>query len=104
MGLAGAIYGKGSKTKTIAWVEFQEQPPARRQQKVLYYLHYNILLMNPQPTANNTQNQNGPLPPYPPVASPSLSMSRAAAPTTHGAAAPYGLMQGARHWFRRRRC
>jgi hypothetical protein len=77
---------------------------AHRQQKVLYYLHYNIPLTNPQPTANNTQNQNGPLSPYPPAASPSLSVSRAAAPTTHGAAAPYGLMHGACHRFRRHRC
>ncbi len=76
----------------------------RQQQKVLYYLHYKIPLTNPQPTANNTQNQNGPLPPYPPAALPSLSVSRAAAPTTHGAAAPYGIMQGARHRFRRHHC
>jgi hypothetical protein len=44
MGLAGAIYDQrhiGNK-------------------KVLYYLHYNIPLVNPQPTTNNTQNQNGP--------------------------------------------
>ncbi len=37
-------------------------PTARRQQKVPYYLRYNILLTNPQPTTNNTQNQNGPPP------------------------------------------
>jgi uncharacterized integral membrane protein len=35
---------------------------------------------------------------------PSPSMGRSAAPPTHGAAAPYGPMKGARHRVRRRRC
>jgi hypothetical protein len=57
---------------------------------------------NPQHTTQN--NQNGPLPPYPPTALPSVSVSRAAAPTTYGASAPHGPMQDARHRFRPRRC
>jgi hypothetical protein len=84
MGLAGAIFMTNSASATKS--------------SLLLTLQYS--LTNPQPTANNTQNQNGPLPPYPPAALPSLSVSRAAAPTTHGAAAPYGLMQGACHRFR----
>jgi len=35
---------------------------------------------------------------------PSPSMGGPAAPPTHGAAAPYGPMQGTRHRIRRRRC
>ena len=35
---------------------------------------------------------------------PSPSMSRPAAPPNHGAATPYGPMQGACHRVRRRRC
>jgi hypothetical protein len=69
-----------------------------------YYFHYNIPLANPQPTTHNKEQQHRPLPPYPPVALPSLSVSRAAAPTTHGASTPHGPMQGARHRVTRHRC
>jgi len=41
-------------------------------------------------------NQNEPPPPYPPLALPSISMGRLSAPSTNGAAAPYGPTQGAR--------
>ncbi len=52
---------------------------------------------NPQHTAQN--NQHGPLPPYPPVALPSLSMGRAVAPPNLGAASPHGSVAGAWCWI-----
>ena len=53
-------------------------------------------------TQQTHNNKNEPPLPYPPVALPSLSMGRLAAPPNHGAAASYRLMQGARHRVWRR--
>ncbi len=55
---------------------------------------------NPQHTTQN--NQNGPLPPYPPAALPSLSMGRAAMPPNLGAPSPNGSFAGAWHWVHAR--
>ncbi len=57
-------------------------------QSTTYITIFHSQTHNPQPTTQN--NQNGPLLPYPPAALPSFSVSRAAAPTTHGASAPMG--------------
>ena len=62
-----------------------------------YYLHYNIPLMNPQHNTTTHNNKKGTLT-LPSRALPSaFSMRMAAAPATHGAAAPYGPIQGAHH-------
>ncbi len=53
---------------------------------------------NPQPTTHNSQHQDEPPPPYPPAASPSLSMGRAVAPPNLGAAIPHGSTASA--WWR----
>ncbi len=71
-------------------------------QSTTYITIFCLQTHNPQHTTQN--NQNKPLPPYPPVALPSLSMSRAAVPTTNGASTPHGPMQGACHWVRQRGC
>ncbi len=65
-------------------------------QSTTYITIFRSQTHNPQHTTQN--NQNGPLLPYSPGALPSFSLSRAAVPTTHGASAPHGPMQGAHHW------
>ena len=90
---------KINNIKCILLVQFLNLP---YHQSTTYISIYCLGTHNPQHTTQN--NQNGPLQPYPPAALPSLSVSRAAVPTTHGASAPHGPMQGARHRVRRRRC
>ncbi len=63
---------------------------------------FSLQTHNPQHTWQN--NQNRPLPLYPPASLPSHLVSRAAAPITHGASAPHGPMQGVCHQVRRCRC
>ena len=73
-------------------------------QRNFEFCHFAKVLLTVQYSAckhNNTQQEDETPPPYPPAALHSLSVCMAAAPTTHGAAAPYGPMQGARHWVRR---
>ncbi len=69
-------------------------------QSTTYISMFRTKTHNPQHTTQN--NQNGPLPPYPPAALPSLSMGRAAVPPNLGTASPHGSVAGAWRWVHAR--